>query len=105
VSDEHQCDGKHEHNDNRVHLELTPAGLRLNVLGLVGELFVMLQTGRYDEATDLADLAGSMLSAAYLGHFDWLDNGYQEAAVLQFSSQLDDPAAVAAALKEEDQSE
>lgn len=91
MSEHFECDGQHEHNQDRVQLELTPSGLRLNILGLLGELFSMLKNGQYDEAMDIVDVAGQMLSAAYLGQYEQLDESYENAVVDRFHRQLEDP--------------
>lgn len=91
MSDHHSCSGEHEHNLDRVLLELTPSGLRLNVLGLVGELFRLLREENYAEAIELTDVAGQMLSSAYLGQYDRLDESYEQAVVDRFHHQLEDP--------------
>lgn len=84
----------HEHFKERVTLTLTPGGLQLNVLGLVGELFNLLQAKDYEAVTELVDVVGQMLTAAYTGHTEPLEQGYKEAVAIRFKEQLDDPEAL-----------
>lgn len=103
MTDEHHDCTEHEHFPQHVYLDLTPGGLRLNVLGLVGHLYGLLKTEDYEGALELVDVAGQMLTAAYTGHYDLLENGYTEAMTMRFKEQLDDPNALDQLVKEEEQ--
>lgn len=102
MSHEDEC--SHEHHIERVQLMLTPSGLHLNVLGLVGEIYGLLKVEDYEQALELVDVAGQMLAAAYRGNYKLLDESYENAVVERFTAELDSPEALAA-LKKEDESE
>lgn len=95
MSEHHECSGGHTHNLDRVLLELTPSGLKLNVLGLMGELYRLLGEGNVADALELTDVAGQMLSAAYLEQYERLDESYENAIVDRFHHQLEDPEVLA----------
>lgn len=99
---QHDC-GHDEHYDERIYLNLTPGGLRLNVLGLIAELYSLMKDEDYEGILDLLDVTGQMLTAAWTGHYDALEKGYEEAITQRFKEQLEDPQALTQLTTEEEQ--
>lgn len=96
MSDKHK-----DCNHPRLYVRITPGGVQIDLVGAFTVLGDLMDQGKYREVSEYIDTFGLLFTASALKRYEYIEDSYQTAIVKNFADQLDNDAALAALLEED----